>query len=263
MLTSADSEADTILGLDAGANDYITKPFKIGVLLARLRAQLRQHEQSEDAVFTIGPYTFRPSAKLLLDAGARKKVRLTEKETSILKYLYRAGDRIVGRDALLNEVWGYNAGVTTHTLETHVYRLRQKIERDPARAEILVTEPGGYQLVPQTKPHDRKPRIARRLAAILAADVAGYSRMMSADEGGTVVALSQVPARRSIPPSRPRAGRIVKMMGDGALVEFGSVVDAVECAVAVQRAAGRAQPCRRSADRVPHRDQSRRRHRRG
>jgi len=148
MLTGADGEADTILGLDAGATDYITKPFRLNVLLARIRAQLRQHEQSEDAVFTIGPYTFRPSAKLLLEGATRKKVRLTEKETSILKYLYRAGDRIVGRDALLNEVWGYNAGVTTHTLETHVYRLRQKIERDPARAEILVTEPGGYRLVP-------------------------------------------------------------------------------------------------------------------
>ena len=148
MLTGADSDADTILGLDAGANDYVAKPFRLNVLLARLRAQLRQHEQSEDAVFTIGPYTFRPSAKLLLDANGRRKIRLTEKETSILKYLYRAGDRAVGRDALLNEVWGYNAGVTTHTLETHVYRLRQKIERDPAHAQILVTDAGGYRLVP-------------------------------------------------------------------------------------------------------------------
>ncbi len=148
MLTAADGEADTILGLDSGANDYITKPFRLNVLLARLRAQLRQHELSEDAVFTIGPYSFRPGAKLLVDEGARKKVRLTEKETAILKYLYRAGHRIIGRDVLLNEVWGYNSGVTTHTLETHVYRLRQKIERDPGRAEILVTEPGGYRLVP-------------------------------------------------------------------------------------------------------------------
>jgi DNA-binding response OmpR family regulator len=109
---------------------------------------LRQSEHSDDAVFTIGPYTFRPSSKLLLDPSGRKKVRLTEKETAILKYLYRAGDQAIGRDTLLGEVWGYNAGVTTHTLETHVYRLRQKIERDPARAEILVTEPGGYRLVP-------------------------------------------------------------------------------------------------------------------
>ncbi len=148
MLTGADTDADTILGLDSGANDYITKPFRMGVLLARLRAQLRQHEQSEDAVFTIGPYSFRPSTKMLLDAATKKKIRLTEKETAILKYLYRAGSRIIGRETLLGEVWGYNAGVTTHTLETHVYRLRQKIERDPSQAEILVTEPGGYRLVP-------------------------------------------------------------------------------------------------------------------
>jgi DNA-binding response OmpR family regulator len=148
MLTGADSDADTILGLDAGANDYITKPFRLDVLLARLRAQLRQHAASEDAIFTIGPYTFRPSAKLLQDDAGKRKIRLTEKETAILKFLYRAGERSIGRDTLLNEVWGYNAGVTTHTLETHVYRLRQKIERNPAKAEILITDGGGYRLVP-------------------------------------------------------------------------------------------------------------------
>jgi DNA-binding response OmpR family regulator len=148
MLTGADSEPDTILGLESGADDYVTKPFRLSALLARLRAHLRQSEHSDDAVFVIGPYTFRPGAKLLTDQTGRRKVRLTEKETAILKYLYRAGDRAIGRDTLLDEVWGYNAGVTTHTLETHVYRLRQKIERDPTRAEILVTEPGGYRLVP-------------------------------------------------------------------------------------------------------------------
>ncbi|WP_343564351.1 response regulator transcription factor [Kiloniella sp. b19] len=148
MLTAAESDADTILGLDAGANDYITKPFRLGVLLARLRAQLRQHAQSEDAIFTIGPYSFQPSNKLLLENETQKKIRLTEKETAILKFLYRKGAQVVGRDVLLNEVWGYNAGVTTHTLETHVYRLRQKIEPDPANATLLVTEPGGYRLVP-------------------------------------------------------------------------------------------------------------------
>ena len=148
MLTAMDSDADTILALDSGANDYVTKPFKLNVLLARLRAQLRQHEQSEDAVFTIGPYSFRPSAKILESQDGKTKIRLTEKETAILKYLYRAGSAVVGRDTLLGEVWGYNAGVTTHTLETHVYRLRQKIEADPSNAEILVTEPGGYRLIP-------------------------------------------------------------------------------------------------------------------
>ncbi len=148
MLTAADGEADTILGLESGANDYVAKPFQFAVLLARIRAQLRQHEQSEDAVFNIGPYTFRPSAKLMVHNDNGQKVRLTEKETSILKYLYRTGDRVASREILLNEVWGYNAGVTTHTLETHIYRLRQKIERDPSNAELLVTETGGYRLVP-------------------------------------------------------------------------------------------------------------------
>ena len=145
MLTGHDSDADTILGLDAGANDYVVKPFKFPVLLARIRAQLRQHEQSEDAVFQLGPYSFRPSQKMLTDE-AEKKIRLTEKETNILKFLYRAPDGVVPRDVLLHEVWGYNAGVTTHTLETHIYRLRQKIEPDPSNARILVTETGGYRL---------------------------------------------------------------------------------------------------------------------
>ncbi len=148
MLTGADTDADTILGLDAGANDYVIKPFRIGVLMARLRAHIREHEQSEYAVFTIGPYTFRPAAKLMLDNELNKKVRLTDKETAIIKFLYLAGERVVSRDVLLGEVWGYNAGVTTHTLETHVYRLRQKIEREPSNAELLVTEPNGYRLVP-------------------------------------------------------------------------------------------------------------------
>jgi DNA-binding response OmpR family regulator len=147
MLTGQDSESDTILGLEAGANDYVTKPFRFAVLLARIRAQLRQHEQSEDAVFTIGHYTFRPSAKMLVDEKGGK-IRLTEKETAILKFLYRAGQKVITRDVLLHEVWGYNSGVTTHTLETHIYRLRQKIERDPSKAELLVTEAGGYKLVP-------------------------------------------------------------------------------------------------------------------
>ncbi len=147
MLTAADTDADTILGLNSGANDYITKPFRLGVLLARMRVQLRQHEQSEDAVFTIGGYSFRAAAKLLHDAETNMRVRLTEKETAILKYLYRAGDKVVAREVLLDEVWGYNAGVATHTLETHIYRLRQKIEANPYEARLLVNEMGGYRLV--------------------------------------------------------------------------------------------------------------------
>ena len=147
MLTGHDTDSDTILGLEAGANDYVTKPFRFAVLLARIRAQLRQFEQSEDATFGVGPYLFKPSQKLLTTEDG-KKIRLTEKESAIIRYLYRAGQKVVTRDVLLEEVWGYNSGVTTHTLETHVYRLRQKIERDPSNAEILVTENGGYKIIP-------------------------------------------------------------------------------------------------------------------
>jgi DNA-binding response OmpR family regulator len=147
MLTAAAEDDDTVQGLDSGANDYVTKPYKFAVLLARIRAQLRSAEHSEAAVYRLGAYEFRPAGKMLLDPQG-KKIRLTEKETSILKYLYRAGEKPVSREELLAEVWGYNAGVTTHTLETHVYRLRQKIENDPANARLLLTEAGGYRLAP-------------------------------------------------------------------------------------------------------------------
>lgn len=147
MLTGHDSDSDQIEGLESGANDYLTKPFRFPVLLARINAALRQHDQSEDVVFTIGPYAFQPAAKVL-ESNDGNKVRLTDKETSILKYLYRQGPKTITRDVLLKEVWGYNNRVTTHTLETHIYRLRQKIERDPSHARLLVTEEGGYRLVP-------------------------------------------------------------------------------------------------------------------
>ena len=115
-------------GFDAGANDYVTKPFRFAELLARIRAHLRQRESSEEALFRIGPYTFQPGAKHLIGEKGNK-LRLTEKETAILRFLYRAGQAVISREVLLREVWGYNANVTTHTLETHIYRLRQKIER--------------------------------------------------------------------------------------------------------------------------------------
>lgn len=147
MLTAADGEAETVLGLEAGASDYVTKPFRFTVLLARIRAQLRAHEQSEDLTLKIGPYAFHPAGRLLVDQKG-KKLRLTDKESNILKYLYRAGAKPVTREELLAEVWGYNAGVTTHTLETHVYRLRQKIEPEQGQSRLLITEAGGYRLAP-------------------------------------------------------------------------------------------------------------------
>jgi len=146
MLTGNTDEEDIVHGLNSGANDYIAKPFRASELLARVQAQLRAFDTSEDAVFTIGPYTFRPSAKLLLTADKKQRIRLTTKEVAILKFLYRTGGEVVSRQVLLNEVWGYNAGVTTHTLETHIYRLRQKIESDPNNCKLLLTAPGGYRL---------------------------------------------------------------------------------------------------------------------
>ena len=147
MLSRSGGDVDAISSLDAGASDYVTKPFKLRVLLARLRARIRETERSEHAVFQIGPYSFRPVDKSMLDNRNNQKIRLTEKETAIIKYLYLADGGVVSRDKLLGEVWGYNPGITTHTLETHVYRLRQKIEKDPSNAQILVTKPNGYHVV--------------------------------------------------------------------------------------------------------------------
>lgn len=147
MLTSLTGPEDTVEGLDSGANDYVSKPFNLNVLIARIRAHVRSHQASEDAIFQIGPYEFRPASKLLTDPGG-KRLRLTEKETMILKYLFRSGEKAVSREELLREVWGYRATVTTHTLETHIYRLRQKIEPEVANPRLLLTETGGYRLQP-------------------------------------------------------------------------------------------------------------------
>lgn len=145
LLTGHDSEQDIVSGFDSGANDYVSKPFRFAVLLARIRSHLRQYDSSEDATFKIGDYIFCPYAKLLVDPQGAK-MKLTEKETAILQYLNRARGGVVSRENLLRDVWGYNANVTTHTLETHIYRLRQKIESDPAAAKILLTDSGGYRL---------------------------------------------------------------------------------------------------------------------
>ena len=147
LLTGHDSESDTVLGLESGANDYVTKPFKFSVLLARIRAQLRQYEQSDVATYTIGKHIFHPAQKTLKDKDGGI-VRLTEKEAAILKYMFRSGNNVVSRKELLEKVWGYHSDVATHTLETHIYRLRQKIEPNPSKASVLTSKNGGYRLTP-------------------------------------------------------------------------------------------------------------------
>jgi DNA-binding response OmpR family regulator len=139
-------EANVVRAMEVDANDYVCKPVRLNELRARLSVQLRMFDTSEHATFTIGAYTFRPAAKLLLDPATKRRVRLTDKETAILKFLYQAGPQPVSRHILLDKVWGYNSGMTTHTLETHIYRLRQKLEADPTAFCVLVTVPGGYQL---------------------------------------------------------------------------------------------------------------------
>lgn len=146
MLTTPHDGADAVSAFEAGANDYLIKPFRLNELLARLRAHMRSFERSEDAEISLGPYRFLPAARQLLDEKG-VKIRLTDKEAAILKYLYRAG-QAVSRKTLLEGVWGYGQGVTTHTLETHIYRLRRKIEADPQKARIIRTDAGGYRLYP-------------------------------------------------------------------------------------------------------------------
>ena len=146
MLTAYGADSDAVLGLDAGASDYVTKPFRLPVLLARIRALLRQYAQSDDAQFSIGPFSFRPSTKALVLTATKATIRLTEKEATLLKYLCHADGRSVPMDVLLKEVWGYGEQVHTHTLQTHIYRLRLKIERDPQNPRLLLTDANSYRL---------------------------------------------------------------------------------------------------------------------
>ena len=148
MLTGLNAEEDVVRGLEAGASDYIAKPFRVNELFARLRAQLRIFDNTADAVFTIGPYMFRPAARTLQDPMTDRRSRLTDKEAAILKYLYRANAEPVDREMLMQEVWGYASGTTVHALETHIYRLRQKMEPDPTNPTLLLTETRGYRLDP-------------------------------------------------------------------------------------------------------------------
>lgn len=144
MLTGSDSDDDVVRGLQAGANDYLAKPLRPAELVARLRARLRQHENSMDAVFDLGPWQFYPAKKLLRNAKG-VKTWLTEKEVNLLRHLVHLGG-YASKSSLLADVWGYNPSVSTHTLETHIYRLRQKIEANPHNAQLLVATGGGYRL---------------------------------------------------------------------------------------------------------------------
>tara|TARA_Y100001960_G_scaffold114730_1_gene122830 strand:+ start:337 stop:1017 length:681 start_codon:yes stop_codon:yes gene_type:complete len=145
ILLSKDQALDK--DIEGGVNDHILKPFHFRDLMARIRFQLTKSDQTEISDYRLGSYKFDPNAQLLSDLSEDKSIRLTEKETSILKFLIYHANSFVARGDLLDEVWEYNSGITTHTLETHIYKLRKKLEIDPSQAKILVTEPGGYRLI--------------------------------------------------------------------------------------------------------------------
>ena len=139
-------EDGAIVALDAGANDYVLKPFKINVLVAKIRSNIRQFEQSEFAILRFGRFSFKPGDKILLNNSSKEEVRLTDKETAIIKLLYLSGGEVVTRATLLEEVWGYNTTLTTHTLETHIYRIRQKVGNTSSGQDFIATESEGYRM---------------------------------------------------------------------------------------------------------------------
>ena len=145
MLINQNNNLDIADDQNRKADEYINKPFRYPVLLKSIETQLHKFKKSENTKYSIGNYIFKPKSKIL-ESNKKRSIRLTEKENNILKFLYKHIGNIVSRETLLHEVWGYNSKVTTHTLETHIYRLRQKIEDDPSEACLLITETGGYKL---------------------------------------------------------------------------------------------------------------------
>ena len=146
LVLGSGNEAAVILALEAGAIDYLAKPVRANLLMARLRAHLRQYEHCEAASIPMGRFVLRVAEKLLLDIAGNKEIRLTARETDLLKYLHRAGDRTVSQSRLLTDVWGYHASVDTHTVQTHVHRLRRKIGDDRRGGGLIVTDGHGYRL---------------------------------------------------------------------------------------------------------------------
>ena len=145
MLTAKGEEVDRVLGFELGADDYVVKPFSVRELALRVSTVLKRKEkQQETTKISLGDIEINLSTYRVFISST--EIQLTAKEFLLFKHLVQKNGRIQPREVLLEEVWGYNAQVTTHTLETHVYRLRQKIEDDPSNSELLITEAGGYRL---------------------------------------------------------------------------------------------------------------------
>jgi two-component system alkaline phosphatase synthesis response regulator PhoP len=147
MLTARGEEADRVLGLELGADDYVAKPFSLRELLARVRAVLRRPgPRLKLEEFAFGDVRLHLRARQAFKAGT--EVRLTRKEFDLLRYLLEHRGEVVTRDRLLDEVWGYDQYPTTRTVDTHILRLRQKFEKDPEHPVFILTVHGqGYRFV--------------------------------------------------------------------------------------------------------------------
>ena len=145
MLIPKGAEDAIALALEAGASNYVIKPLRMVELIALIRSQLFQPRAFDDMQLEIGNLSFAPANKMLCDIGGDNMQTLTEKETTILKFLYQAFPSDISKAHILSEVWGFRNTVSTHTLETHIYRLRQKISQLTDKQLVLTTE-NGYRL---------------------------------------------------------------------------------------------------------------------
>jgi DNA-binding response OmpR family regulator len=148
MLTAKSEEVDRVVGLEIGADDYVTKPFSLRELLARIRARLRSHPQ---AAAPLARYRFGEveiDFEKLQTTRKGKAVDLTPREYDILRLLIRCRGEVVTRNRLLNEVWGYEAYPTTRTVDNHILKLRKKLEDDPAAPRYILSIYGqGYKFI--------------------------------------------------------------------------------------------------------------------
>jgi len=137
MLTAKGEESDVVLGLNLGADDYVTKPFSIMELLARAAAFLRRARSAEQTVYTFGPYELNLTSRRLTSKG--REIELSPKEFNLLVYFVKKPGRALTRDEILNAVWGYDCIVTSRSIDRFVTTLRNKIEKDPSKPVFIHT----------------------------------------------------------------------------------------------------------------------------